>query len=80
MRTSNVLYALPLLGLFACGGGDGSPSEQKQTSSGTPSRTESPSGTSAQGASFDPPAAADGYKRLVSKTVPNVPPGGDVTY
>jgi hypothetical protein len=42
--------------------------------------SEDASGPTTSGATFNPPAALEGYTRLVSPSVPNVGPGGDVTY
>ncbi len=67
MRYAFLSLALGLPALVACGSGQQSSSSSAQT-------TTSVSNT------FDPPPAPAGYTRLTAVTVPNIPPGGDVTY
>jgi len=65
VRKTLICFGWVLL-LPGCGSG---------TDSGGAAPAQAPSGTA-----FDPPATPAGYVRLDSKTVSNIPPGGDVTY
>jgi hypothetical protein len=65
MRTRSVLFVLTIATLPACGSGQGS---------------EAPPSTAPGAVVWNPPALEDGYTRIVSPTVHDVKPGGDVTY
>jgi hypothetical protein len=64
MKSAPILIAVLATSLPACGS----------------SQSPSPSGSQSTASTWNPPAAPDGYTRLTSKTVKDVPPGGDLTY
>jgi hypothetical protein len=80
MRSSLALVTIGLLSLTGCGSSDHSTPSSPSHPSSAPTPTASGDGTGTPTTGFNPPAVADGYQRLTAATVPNIDPGGDVTF